>query len=242
MLDQVEGNHMKDGDAHMLSAPRAILFDLDGTLVDSASDLAASVNELVSRSGLPPLSLDRVKSMIGGGLRALAERAFAATGKQLSGAALETAETELVEIYLGRLTHTTRLMPGAERAISECHAAGLLLGVVTNKPQVATRKILLHFGLIDRIGAIIGGDAVVNKKPAPDALLLALDQLGVAPSDALMIGDSATDVAAARAAGMPVILVRGGYSQVPVDQLGADLVCDDLQRLPATVLRLPSAA
>lgn len=233
---------MTDGMESGTPQPRAILFDLDGTLVDSAPDLAASVNELLTRHGLPQLTVDQVKAMIGGGLRMLAEKAFAAAGGPVTGAALDEAERELVAIYLGQLTRMTRLMPGAEEAVVRFHAAGIAIGVVTNKPQVATREILLHFRLADRIGAIVGGDAVLNKKPAPDALLLALDRLGVEPGDALMVGDSAADVEAARAAGMPVAIVRGGYSVVPVEKLGADLVCDSLHELPAATLSLRPAA
>ena len=116
------------------------------------------------------------------------------------------------------------------------------MGVATNKPQVATREILLHFGLIERLRVIVGGDAVSHKKPAPDALLIAVDRLGVAPSDALMVGDSVTDVIAARAAGMAVALIRGGYTVDPVERLGADFICDSLLDLPAALEELEDAA
>lgn len=222
--------------------PRAILFDLDGTLIDSAPDIAASVNELLTRRDLPELSLMQVKSMIGNGLKKLVERAFAASGKALEAAELEDASAEMTAIYRQNLTGLTCLLPGAQEAIAQLHVAGFALGVVTNKPQVATREILLHFGLTDRLGVIVGGDAVSHMKPAPDALLLALERLGVEPAAALMVGDSVTDFEAARAAGVPVALVRGGYSKVSIDELGADLVCDSLLDLPETLRRLQDAA
>jgi phosphoglycolate phosphatase len=114
--------------------------------------------------------------------------------------------------------------------------------VVTNKPQLAARQVLLHFGLTDVLRAIVGGDAVSHPKPAPDGLLLALDRLHAAPGEALMVGDSTTDVEAARAAGMAVALVRGGYTQVPVEQLGADLVCDSMGDLPLALRGRQDAA
>lgn len=222
--------------------PRAILFDLDGTLVDSAPDIAASVNKLLASRDLPVLSLAQVKSMIGNGLKKLVERAFAASGKALGAAELEDASAEMTAIYRNHLTKLTALMPGAQEAIAQLHVAGFALGVVTNKPQVATRQILLHFGLTDRLGVIVGGDAVSHMKPAPDALLLALERLGVEPAMALMVGDSVTDFEAARAAGVPVALVRGGYSKVAIDDLGADLVCESLLDLPAILRQREDAA
>ncbi|MGB3388047.1 MAG: phosphoglycolate phosphatase [Pseudaminobacter sp.] len=222
--------------------PRAILFDLDGTLVDSAPDIAAAVNELLADRGLPVHSLAQVKSMIGNGVKKLVERAFAASARPLTKLELDDATSEMMAIYRNRLTKLTTLMPGAQEAIAQLHVSGFALGVVTNKPQVATRQILLHFGLADRFGAIVGGDAVSHMKPAPDALLLALESLQVKPEEALMVGDSVTDFEAARAAGMPVALIRGGYSKVAIDDLGADLVCDSLVDLPGSLRRQRDAA
>jgi phosphoglycolate phosphatase len=242
MLDQVEGIFMNASAGNLLLAPKAILFDLDGTLVDSAPDIAEAVNELLAGRHLPPLTLMQVTGMIGNGVSKLVERAFAASGTPLTGPDLAAANRRMTPIYNRHLTRRTKLMPGATEAVARLQMAGIRLGVATNKPQVATKKILLHFGLAERFGAVVGGDAVVHKKPAPDALFLALDRLGVEPEQALMVGDSAADVGAARAAGMPVVLVRGGYTQIPVDELGSDRVIDSLQDLPATVQALPAAA
>jgi phosphoglycolate phosphatase len=237
----MEGIRMNGGSDTSFRLPRAVLFDLDGTLIDSAPDIAAAVNELLEGKGLPPLTLAQVKSMIGNGVEKLIERAFAASGRPLSKTGLDEANREMAPIYLRHTTRLTKLMSGAAETLAQLHVAGVLMGVATNKPQLATREILLHFRLAERLGAIVGGDAVARKKPAPDALLLALDRLHTAPQDALMVGDSVTDVEAARAAGLPVVLIRGGYTQVPVDELGADLVCDSLLDLPAALNGLRSA-
>ncbi|MER8549158.1 phosphoglycolate phosphatase [Mesorhizobium sp. M1169] len=233
---------MNVGAGRPFRSPTAILFDLDGTLVDSAPDIAAAVNELLAGRDLPPLRLDQVKAMIGGGIRKLVERAFAASGTPLLGTALDEANRVMAPIYRRHLTGRTRLMPGVREVLTHLHLSGIALGVVTNKPQLAAREILLHFRLTEYLGAIVGGDAVTYLKPAPDALLLALDLLQVEPRDTLMVGDSSADVAAARAAGMAVILLRGGYSQIPVEELGADLVCDSLFDLPSAMQRLQDAA
>ncbi|TGQ53534.1 phosphoglycolate phosphatase [Mesorhizobium sp. M1C.F.Ca.ET.193.01.1.1] len=233
---------MNVGASRQFRSQRAILFDLDGTLVDSAPDIATAVNELLGASDLPPLRVDQVKAMIGGGVRKLVERAFAASGSPLADSALEEANRDMAPIYRRHLTRLTRLMPGVREVLTHFHLNGMAMGVVTNKPQLATREILLHFHLTEYLGAIVGGDAVTQLKPAPDALLLALDKLGVGPADALMVGDSSSDVGAARAAGMPVVLLRGGYTQIPVEELGADLVCASLLDLPSAMQRLRAAA
>jgi phosphoglycolate phosphatase len=179
--------------------------------------------------------------MIGNGVGKLVERAFAASGLPLSGAALEQAQRDMIPIYNRHLTQLTELLPGALVAIRQLRAAGVKLGIVTNKPQAATREVLLHFGLFEEFGAIIGGDAVSRKKPAPEPLFLALEQLEVEVADAVMVGDSTTDVEAARNASLPAIVIRGGYSKVPVEELGADVVLDSLADLPAALQRRQAA-
>jgi phosphoglycolate phosphatase len=215
---------------------RAVLFDLDGTLIDSAPDLAASLNIVLARSGLGPVALADVIGMIGDGIRKLAERGFARCGRPIDGVALDAAHDELVEAYRNHLTDLTVLLPAARETLVSLWAAGIPIGLVTNKPQRETEAILDHFGLAAYFGAVIGGDAGFEKKPAPDMLLAALKRLGATSSEALMIGDGQADVRSARAAGVNVILVRGGYTAVPVDQLGADAVVDSLGGVVALVI------
>lgn len=222
--------------------PEAVLFDLDGTLIDSAADITMAVNALLASRGLPPLDVGHVKTMIGEGTRKLVERAFSASGSPLDDTALDDADRDLMPLYHRHLTGFTTLMPGAAEAVARLHVSGVRLGLVTNKPQLAAREIMLHFRLAERFGVIVGGDAVTRKKPSPDALLFAVERLGSSPGNTLIVGDSVTDITAARAAGMPVILVRGGYSREPIETLGADMICDSLLSLPDIVQNMRRAA
>ncbi|KGF69716.1 phosphoglycolate phosphatase [Hoeflea sp. BAL378] len=215
--------------------PRAILFDLDGTLIDSAPDLCASVNDLLAQDALPPLSPDAVRGMIGHGVRKLVERAYAFSGRPVAGEALDDATDRMMEIYGGQLTRHTTLMPGAMEMVVAYHMAGVKIGVVTNKPEAFTREILGHFGLLALVDVVVGGDTGPLRKPAPDMLEHALLQVGVSPLHALMVGDSPADTDAARAAGVASVAVRGGYTTVPADALGADRVISTLMELPAAI-------
>jgi phosphoglycolate phosphatase len=218
--------------------PRAVLFDLDGTLIDSAPDLAAAVNELLARSGRGPLTLAQVTSMIGNGVEKLVERAIAASGEALGPEALKREQTAMIGIYAKHLTGLTVLMPGVLEALGALHGDGIPLGLVTNKPQRFIETVLDHFGLSPLFSVVIGGDAGVPKKPAPDMLLAAAEQFGVVPGDAVMVGDSAADADSARAAGIASVIVHGGYTNVPAERLGADIVIDDMTGLAAALDRL----
>ena len=223
--------------------PRAILFDLDGTLIDSAPDLCASVNDLLAQDSLPPLSREAVRGMIGHGVRKLVERAYAFSGRTLptiigtpmQGETLDGATDRMMEIYGRQLTRHTTLMPGAMEMVVAYHMAGVKIGVVTNKPEAFTREILGHFGLLALVDVVVGGDTGPLRKPAPDMLEHALLQVGVSPLHALMVGDSPADTDAARAAGVASIAVGGGYTTVPADALGADRVISTLMELPAAI-------
>ena len=222
--------------------PQVILFDLDGTLIDSVPDLRSSVNVLLGEDGHPPLTLDQVRSMIGNGVRKLVERAYAASGVTLEGEALDAATDRMMAVYGGRLTAETTLMPGAAEIISAYHKARVKLGVVTNKPEAASRTILDHFGLGAMIDVVVGGDTGPARKPAPDMLIYALEQVGFTAGRALLVGDSPADIGAAKAARMASVAVRGGYTNVPVEELGADIVIDSLHGLPAAIEHLKEPA
>jgi len=218
---------------------RLVLFDLDGTLVDSAPDIATSVNLLMVRNSLPTHSLVAVRGMIGDGIETLVRRAFAANGVALEADALRSRHEEMLAIYGSNLTKLTTLREGATEAVRASRRAGLATGVVTNKSEGFSRSILEAFALLDDMDLVIGGDSGFRRKPAPDMLLEACRRTGCPPGAATLVGDSPADFSAGRAAGVTCVLVRGGYSAAPVDTLGADHVIaepgDFVSLLPALV-------
>ncbi len=226
----------------MSSPPRAAVFDLDGTLVDSLPDLAAALNRTLAEAGLPPHPPDAVARMVGHGVARLVERGFAAAGAPLDLAALPRWVERFLVFYADDLSARTRPYPGVVKALDALAAAGWRLGVCTNKPARLAVELLDALGPAGRFGAVTGGDSAQESKPHPASLLMALDRLGVPAAAAVFVGGSETDVLAARAAGVPVALVRGGYTAVPVEELGADAVVDDFAALPAVLAPLLLAA
>lgn len=222
--------------------PEAILFDLDGTLIDSVPDIAAAVNELLSGDGLQVVSVDAVRSMIGNGVKKLVERAYASVGKPHEGDALNDATDRMMGIYGKHLTRHTFAMPGALDLIASYHDAGVKIAVVTNKPEAFTHEILKHFGIDEQVNVVVGGDTGPARKPEPDMLHHALTVMGVPVSRALMVGDSPADIGAARAANVASVAVHGGYTTVPADELGADRVISSLLELPAAIEALRPTA
>lgn len=215
--------------------PRAVLFDLDGTLIDSAPDLRASINILLRQHGLGPLSLEQVRGMIGNGIGTLVERAFDSCGHPLAGEELDAGHAAMLDIYGGHLTTFTKPMPGARAAIRSLHAEGFRVGVVTNKQQAAAERILDHFALSPFLGTVIGGNPGTNPKPAPDMLLRALDRLGVEPGNAVMVGDSGIDIEAAHRAGLPAVVVLNGYMRSSEEVGDADLTIATLEECISAV-------
>lgn len=218
---------------------RAVVFDLDGTLIDSAPDLHAAVNCVLEEEGRRKVTLDQVKSMIGNGVRVLVERAFAATGNAL-GQADSDARTRRFHVYYdGDAFGLTRLYPGAEAVLRRLTQAGVVLGLCTNKPHQAVAPILASLGIDGYFKAVLGGDAIAGvRKPDRRHVLGVLDALGVAPGDAVMVGDSPVDVAAGRNAGVKVIAVSFGYPLGPLEDLGADTLIDDFAELEGAIERL----
>ncbi|WP_414473129.1 phosphoglycolate phosphatase [Microvirga sp. M2] len=212
-----------------MSQLKAIIFDLDGTLVDSARDLQDATNALLAEEGLRQISLDETKSMIGDGAAKLVERAVSATGGDMT--RLPALVARFLEIYQANASRHTEAYPGVADTLAGLRGLGLPLAVVTNKPHAATMDILEALGLRGYFDAVIGGDTLPERKPHPAPVLMALGQLGVAPEAALMVGDNYHDVQAARAAGVRAFAVTYGYSHKPHAELGAD-------RLIATMAEL----
>ncbi len=205
--------------------------------MDSLPDLAAALNRTLAEAGLPPQGPDAVARMVGHGVARLVERGFAAAGAPLDMAALPRWVDRFLHFYEADLYTLTRPFPGVPEALDALAAVGWRLGVCTNKPTRLAADLLGALGLGPRFGAVVGGDAAPERKPHPAPLLMTFDRLGVPAAAAVFVGDSGTDVLTARAAGVPVALLRGGYSAAPLEDLGADAIADD----PAALLALLEA-
>jgi len=199
--------------------PRTILLDLDGTLVDSLPDIAASTNHLRQRFGLPALNLDGVGALVGDGLRALLERALADCPK----AGMEDAEAIYRSHHEQQCTRLVEPFPGVPERLARWHDDGLLLGVVTNKPSGFSQRILDHLDLARFLPVVIGGDSTSARKPDPTPVRAALSRLGSDSADAMMVGDSPADILAGQAAGIRTAAVLFGYrSEQALRATGAD--------------------
>ena len=215
--------------------PTAVIWDLDGTLIDSAPDLATALNVLLRENNRPALHTDIVRTMIGDGVGKLVERGFAATGKAICSPNIPGLTDRFMKIYEIRATDKTRLYEGAEEALQIFHDAGIRQAICTNKPEAVARQILEGLGIAELFDAVVGGDTTDRKKPDPLPLRDCLQALGVNAMDAILIGDSAVDVATARAVNVQVGIVSHGYARDPVSTIGADFIIDDLRTLPIYV-------
>jgi phosphoglycolate phosphatase len=219
-----------------LGWPRAVIFDLDGTLIDSAPDIASSLNEVLGRRGLPPFPLEQVKAMVGGGIPTLIRRALEAHGVEPHDT--EPLVRDMITVYAGRATVLTVLYDGAEAELARLRAAGIRIAICTNKSQEITDIILRDLGIAHYFASVAGIRPGGPRKPDPAALHAVLDALGLRAADAVMIGDSRADAGAAKAAGMPVVLVSFGYGTGPLAELEPDAVIDSLGALQAALAGL----
>lgn len=211
---------------------RAVLFDLDGTLIDTVEDIALALNRALAEQGLEPLASSQVRRFIGRGAPTLIERVVAHR-------AADTARLLARFYFHYDRTHEmhedqARAYPGVAHGLAGLHALGLPLAVVTNKSRDAARALLRRLGLIEWIQVVVGGDSCPERKPHPQPLLVACRSLGVTPAEALMVGDSTIDVQAARAAGMRIVCVPYGYNEgADPRTLPCDAFVETLGELPA---------
>jgi phosphoglycolate phosphatase len=219
----------------------AVVFDLDGTLVDTAPDLHAHLNEMLADLGRPGFALDDVRPMIGDGARMLLRRGLDASGGMPAGVDLEALFAEFLRRYTARPLRFGASFDGVEATLKGLARAGTKLGVCTNKPQAPTDRLLAELDLARHFAVVIGGDSLSVRKPDPGHLLAVLEGLGARPERAVLVGDSANDVSAAAATGIPCILVSFGYTQTPARALGATCVIDHMSELPAALAGLPEA-
>jgi phosphoglycolate phosphatase len=220
--------------------PRAIIWDLDGTLIDSAADLTAALNRLLLERGLGRLPRAAVRPMIGDGAAALVDRGFRAAGAPLSAEHRKTTVRRFLCLYAENAVRETRAFDGALAVMDALTRAGCVHAVCTNKPRAISALILDRLGFAERTEALIGAESTTHNKPHPAPLLSCLRRLDVPGDVAVMIGDSAVDVLAARAAGLPVVVVSFGYSRQPVQNLGADAIVEHLDQIPGVIAQLAS--
>jgi phosphoglycolate phosphatase len=219
-----------------------LVFDLDGTLVDSVPDLTNALNVVLHERGYANLSRSEVAPMVGDGVPALVARGFAARGGDAAEAA--AALPRYIEFYEANATALTRPYPGVRETLGELRARGYRTAVCTNKLQQAAVAVLAGLDLAGLFDGIAGGDRYPVRKPDPRHLLGLIAELGGAAARAAMIGDSENDAAVAHAARVPLVMMRYGYSRVDPATLGATAVLDRFAELPATLERLgltPSA-
>lgn len=215
---------------------QAILFDLDGTLIDSVPDLQHAINGLLAEEGRRPLELFEVIAMVGDGAGALVERAFRATGPALDDPA--PFVRRYLERYEGAIARLTRPYPGVPETLEGLRRRGHRLAVVTNKPHGATMDVLGKLELLAFFDAVVGAEDTLARKPDPAPVLAALGRLSVPPDRAVMVGDHHNDIACARSAGVPTVAVAWGYTRGRPEDLGADLLIRAFPELPHALERL----
>lgn len=220
-----------DRAAGALGSPKLVIIDLDGTLVDTVPDLSACVDTMLVSLGRMPCGEARVRTWVGNGVDRLIKRSL--TGR-LDGEPdpplFERARRLFMSCYGENTSRRSRPYPGAVRALDQFRQRGILLVCVTNKPGKFTTKLLADLGLLERFDLILSGDTLPQRKPDPLPLLHAAGHFGLPPAQCLMVGDSKTDVAAARAAGIPVVCVSYGYNHgEDIRAAGPDAVIDSLE-------------
>jgi phosphoglycolate phosphatase len=212
-----------------------VVFDLDGTLADTAPDLMATLNTLLAQEGLPTLPMERAKSLIGAGARALIARGYETAGLELTPERHELLFQQFLTLYRQNICNETRLFPGVVAAMDSLGASGFTLAVCTNKVEGHSRLLLEALGITGYFAAICGRDTFPFCKPDPRHLTETIAMARGDAGRAVMIGDSHTDIATAQAARIPVIAVPFGYTDQPVETYGPDRVITHFDALPQAV-------
>jgi phosphoglycolate phosphatase len=213
-----------------LALPPTVVFDLDGTLVDTAADLAGAMNHCLTLEGLPHLTTDSVRSLVGHGARALLRQGLSAAGDS-SEATIDRMVPEFLRFYAGNIAVHSHLYPGALAVLDELQHNGCALGVCTNKPEKLSLALMEEIDVLKYFGAVFSGDTLPIRKPDPLHLLTTIKHLGGMAESAVMVGDSSVDIETAVAAGVPVIGVTFGFSTEPMTTLSPTVIVDGYDRM-----------
>jgi phosphoglycolate phosphatase len=212
-----------------------VVFDLDGTLVDTAPDLINALNFVLDREGLPPVPLHSARNMIGQGARRLIERGLELEGRAATASDITRLTGDFIDYYAAHIADVSRPFPGLESALDDLRTRGYRFAVCTNKLEWLSKLLLDRLGLASRFSAICGADTFGVSKPDPAILQQTVARAGGQLSAAIMVGDAGPDIGVARRAGIPVIGVEFGYTEVPIADLKPDRVISHMGELPAAV-------
>ncbi|HKJ74880.1 MAG TPA: phosphoglycolate phosphatase [Alphaproteobacteria bacterium] len=221
-----------------MTSRRLVVFDLDGTLIDTAPDLTAALNHVLTTLERPTVPEDSVRHMVGHGARMLLRRGLAASGPEPSDADVEALMPAFLEYYGAHVADLSAPFPGMAEALDELAAAGAGFGICTNKPEALSVSLIQLLGLAGRFPVIVGADTLPVRKPDPAPLVHAVARLGGALEHTVYVGDSETDVKTARAAGVPVVVVSWGYTPIAPAELGGDTLITQFSELAAAVRAL----
>ena len=226
----------------LMTLPRTVVFDLDGTLVDTAPDLIAALNYVLDREGMPPLPFESARNMIGAGARKLIERGLEVDGRVVTVDDLNRLTKDFIDYYADHIAEASRPFEGLEAALDELAAQGCRFAVCTNKLEWLSKLLLDQLGLSGRFSAICGADTFGVSKPDPIILQQTVARAGGSLAATIMVGDAGPDVGVARRAGVPVIGVEFGYTDVPIADLKPDRLIGHMRDLPAAVEGLSKVA
>jgi phosphoglycolate phosphatase len=231
---------MPPGNDKSASSALTIVFDLDGTLVDTAPDLISALNYVLEREGLPAVPLAAARNMIGAGARKLIERGLEVEGRAVSVADLDRLTADFIDYYADHIADASRPFEGLEAALDDLSARGHRLAVCTNKLEWLSKRLLDQLQLAPRFAAICGADTFGVSKPDPAILKQTVKRAGGELTSTIMVGDAGTDIGVARRAGVPVIGVTFGYTDVPIAELKPDRLIHHMLDLPGAVATLLS--
>jgi phosphoglycolate phosphatase len=221
-----------------MTSLRTVVFDLDGTLVDTAPDLINALNYILLREGMPPVPLDSARTMIGAGARRLLERGLELDGRAIEPEDINRLTVDFIDYYAAHIADASRPFEGLEGALNDLAAQGCRFAVCTNKLEWLSKLLLDRLGLSARFSAICGADTFGVSKPDPTILRQTVARAGGELSSTVMVGDAGSDIGVARRAGVPVIGVTFGYTEVPIADLKPDLLIHHMKELPAAVASL----